>query len=147
MKRMGMLYHAESPDPVFSEHLALDMGTVEPSVAGPTRPQDRLALKDMPAAFAASLADRFEVEDSGKKVAVDLGEQGAIELDHGAVLIAAITSCTNTSNPSAMVGGGAVGAQRGRAGVSRFRLTSRPAWHRVAGSSPATSTRPTSPIA
>ena len=60
----------------------------------------------MPTAFAASLVDRFEVEDSGKKVAVELGEQGAVELNHGAVLIAAITSCTNTSNPSAMVGAG-----------------------------------------
>ena len=106
MEAQGMFYHAEVPDPVFSEHLALDMGTVEPSLAGPTRPQDRVALKDMPTAFAASLVDRFEVEDSGKKVAVELGEQGVVELNHGAVLIAAITSCTNTSNPSAMVGAG-----------------------------------------
>ena len=106
MEAQGMFSHAEVPDPVFSEHLALDMGTVEPSLAGPTRPQDRVALKDMPTAFAASLVDRFEVEDSGKKVAVEWGEQGAVELNHGAVLIAAITSCTNTSNPSAMVGAG-----------------------------------------
>ncbi len=106
MEAQGMFYHAETPDPIFSEHLALDMATVEPSLAGPTRPQDRVALKDVPRAFAASLTDRFEVEDSGKKVAVDLGEQGAVELDHGAVVIAAITSCTNTSNPSAMVGAG-----------------------------------------
>ena len=106
MEAQGMFYHAEVPDPVFSEHLALDMGTVEPSLAGPTRPQDRVALKDVPTAFAASLVDRFEVEDSGKKVAVELGEQGVVELNHGAVLIAAITSCTNTSNPSAMVGAG-----------------------------------------
>ena len=106
MEAQGMFYHAETPDPIFSEHLALDMATVEPSLAGPTRPQDRVALKDVPSAFADSLTDRFEVEDSGKKVAVELGEQGAVELDHGAVLIAAITSCTNTSNPSAMVGAG-----------------------------------------
>ena len=106
MEAQGMFYHAEVPDPIFSEHLVLDMGTVEPSLAGPTRPQDRVALKDMPTAFAASLVDRFEVEDSGKKVAVELGEQGVVELNHGAVLIAAITSCTNTSNPSAMVGAG-----------------------------------------
>ena len=106
MEAQGMFSHAEVPDPVFSEHLALDMGTVEPSLAGPTRPQDRVALKDVPTAFAASLVDRFEVEDSGKKVAVELGEQGVVELNHGAVLIAAITSCTNTSNPSAMVGAG-----------------------------------------
>ena len=118
MEAQGMLYHAEAPDPVFSEHLALDMGAVEPSLAGPTRPQDRVALKDVPAAFAASLTDRFEVQDRGKKVAVELGEQGAIELDHGAVLIAAITSCTNTSNPSAMVGAGLLARNATERGLS-----------------------------
>ena len=118
MEAQGMFYHAEAPDPVFSEHLALDMGTVEPSLAGPTRPQDRVALKDAPAAFATSLVDRFEVEDSGKKVAVDLGEQGEVELDHGAVLIAAITSCTNTSNPSAMVGAGLLARNAAERGLT-----------------------------
>ena len=118
MEAQGMFYHAEVPDPVFSEHLALDMSTVEPSLAGPTRPQDRVALKDVPTAFAASLTDRFEVEDSGKKVAVDLGEQGEVELDHGAVLIAAITSCTNTSNPSAMVGAGLLARNAAERGLT-----------------------------
>ena len=118
MEAQGMLYHAEAPDPVFSEHLALDMGTVEPSLAGPTRPQDRVALKDVPAAFAASLADRFEVEDRGQKVAIELGEQGAVELGHGAVLIAAITSCTNTSNPSAMVGAGLLARNAAERGLA-----------------------------
>ncbi len=118
MEAQGMFYHADAPDPIFSEHLALDMATVEPSLAGPTRPQDRVALKDVPSAFADSLADRFEVEDSGKKVAVDLGEQGAVELDHGAVLIAAITSCTNTSNPSAMVGAGLLARNAAERGLS-----------------------------
>ena len=123
MEAQGMLYHAEAPDPVFSEHLALDMGTVEPSLAGPTRPQDRVALKDVPATFAASLADRFEVEDRGQKVAVEVGEQGAVELGavelgHGAVLIAAITSCTNTSNPSAMVGAGLLARNAAERGLA-----------------------------
>ena len=118
MEAQGMFYHAETPDPIFSEHLALDMATVEPSLAGPTRPQDRVALKDVPSAFADSLTDRFEVEDSGKKVAVDLGEQGEVELDHGAVLIAAITSCTNTSNPSAMVGAGLLARNAAERGLS-----------------------------
>ena len=94
------------------------MATVEPSLAGPTRPQDRVALKDVPSAFADSLTDRFEVEDRGKKVAVDLGEQGAVELDHGAVLIAAITSCTNTSNPSTMVGAGLLAHNAAERGLS-----------------------------
>ena len=118
MEAQGMLYRAEGPDPVFSEHLALDMGTVEPSLAGPTRPQDRVPLKDVPTAFAASLTDRFEVADRGKKVAVNLGEQGAVELGHGAVLIAAITSCTNTSNPSAMVGAGLLARNAAERGLS-----------------------------
>ena len=118
MEAQGMFYHAETPDPIFSEHLALDMATVEPSLAGPTRPQDRVALKDVPSAFADSLTDRFEVEDRGKKVAVDLGEQGEVELDHGAVLIAAITSCTNTSNPSAMVGAGLLAHNAAERGLS-----------------------------
>ena len=118
MEAQGMLYRAEGPDPVFSEHLALDMRTVEPSLAGPTRPQDRVALKDVPTAFAASLTDRFEVAASGKKVAIDLGEQGAVELAHGAVLIAAITSCTNTSNPSAMVGAGLLARNAAERGLS-----------------------------
>ncbi|MCY3666054.1 MAG: aconitate hydratase AcnA [Gemmatimonadetes bacterium] len=118
MEAQGMFYHAETPDPIFSEHLALDMGTVEPSLAGPTRPQDRVALKDVPSAFADSLTDRFEVEDSGKKVAVDLGAQGVVDLDHGAVLIAAITSCTNTSNPSAMVGAGLLARNAAERGLS-----------------------------
>ena len=118
MEAQGMFYHAETPDPIFSEHLALDMGTVEPSLAGPTRPQDRVALKDVPTAFADSLTDRFEVEDSGKKVAVDLGAQGVVDLDHGAVLIAAITSCTNTSNPSAMVGAGLLARNAAERGLS-----------------------------
>ena len=67
MEAQGMFYHADAPDPIFSEHLALDMGTVEPSLAGPTRPQDRVALKDVPSAFADSLTDRFEVEDAIKR--------------------------------------------------------------------------------
>ena len=118
MEAQGMFYHAETPDPIFSEHLALDMATVEPSLAGPTRPQDRVALKDVPSAFADSLTDRFEVEDRDKKVAIDLGEQGEVELDHGAVLIAAITSCTNTSNPSAMVGAGLLARNAAERGLS-----------------------------
>ena len=118
MEAQGMFYHAETPDPIFSEHLALDMGAVEPSLAGPTRPQDRVALKAVPAAFAASLTDRFGVEDCSSAVAVDLGKQGEVALAHGAVLIAAITSCTNTSNPSAMVGAGLLARNAAERGLS-----------------------------
>ncbi len=106
MEAQDMLYSADSPDPIFSERLELDMGTVVPSLAGPTRPQDRVALKDMKSEFSASLGDRFKVPDDGKKVAVDLADKGTVELSNGSVLIAAITSCTNTSNPSVMLGAG-----------------------------------------
>ena len=106
MEAQDMLYSADSPDPIFSERLGLDMSTVVPSLAGPTRPQDRVALKDMKSEFCASLGDRFKVPDDGKKVAVDLGDKGTVELSNGSVLIAAITSCTNTSNPNVMLGAG-----------------------------------------
>ena len=106
MEAQDMLYSADSPDPIFSERLGLDMSTVVPSLAGPTRPQDRVALKDMKSEFCASLGDRFKVPDDGKKVEVDLGDKGTVELSNGSVLIAAITSCTNTSNPNVMLGAG-----------------------------------------
>ena len=118
MQAQGMLYSADSPDPVFSEYLTLDMSTVEPSLAGPTRPQDRVALKDMKKEFSSALTDRFEAVDDGKKVAVDLAEKGRVELSNGAVLIAAITSCTNTSNPSAMLGAGLLAYNAAERGLS-----------------------------
>ena len=118
MQAQGMLYSADSPDPVFSEYLTLDMSTVEPSLAGPTRPQDRVALKDMKKEFSSALTDRFTVVDDGKKVAVDLAEKGRVELSNGAVLIAAITSCTNTSNPSAMLGAGLLAYNAAERGLS-----------------------------
>ena len=118
MEAQDMLYSADSPDPIFSERLGLDMGTVVPSLAGPTRPQDRVALKDMKSEFCASLGDRFKVPDDGKKVAVDLGDKGTVELSNGSVLIAAITSCTNTSNPSVMLGAGMLARNAGEKGLT-----------------------------
>ena len=118
MQAQGMLYSVDSPDPVFSEYLTLDMSTVEPSLAGPTRPQDRVALKDMKKEFSSALTDRFAAVDDGKKVAVDLADKGRVELSNGAVLIAAITSCTNTSNPSAMLGAGLLAYNAAERGLS-----------------------------
>ena len=118
MEAQDMLYSADSPDPIFSERLGLDMGTVVPSLAGPTRPQDRVALKDMKSEFSASLGDRFKVPDDGKKVAVDLGDKGTVELSNGSVLIAAITSCTNTSNPSVMLGAGMLARNAAEKGLT-----------------------------
>jgi len=100
----------ETPDPEFTEVLHMDLGTVEPSVAGPKRPQDRIALGDLPQAFVrdlpALLPSGFSVNgDGARSVQVNLDGE-TCELGDGSVVIAAITSCTNTSNPSVMVGAG-----------------------------------------
>jgi aconitate hydratase len=107
-KEQGLFRSADTPDPEFSAILELDLGTVEPSVAGPKRPQDRVPLYDMKAAFHETL--RAPVSALGfSLVESDLDNSavvGASELRHGAVVISAITSCTNTSNPSVMLGAG-----------------------------------------
>ena len=108
-RAQGMFHTADSPVPQFSETLRLDLGDVVPSLAGPKRPQDRVALSDIGPSFAAALAalrrernlpDRGPVQTriAGKDVAVR----------DGSVVIAAITSCTNTSNPSVMLAAGLV---------------------------------------
>jgi aconitate hydratase len=105
MEAQGMLYTPGAPEPVFSETLRLDMGTVEASLAGPTRPQDRVPLKAMKSSFQTALAKTFKKEGESPKAQVEIGGKKA-ELGDGAVLIAAITSCTNTSNPAVMIAAG-----------------------------------------
>ena len=100
----------ETPDPEFTEILHMDLGTVEPSLAGPKRPQDRIAVGDLPQAFSRDLPalapSGFLVNGDGPRtVQVDLDGE-TCELGDGSIVIAAITSCTNTSNPSVMVGAG-----------------------------------------
>ena len=100
----------ETPDPEFTEILHIDLGTVEPSLAGPKRPQDRIAMGDLPQAFSRDLPalapSGFLVNGDGPRtVQVDLDGE-TCELGDGSIVIAAITSCTNTSNPSVMVGAG-----------------------------------------
>ncbi len=103
-KAQGMYRTKNTPDPVFTEVLKLDLGSVVPSLAGPKRPQDRVALKDVKTGFAAAMENDFaKAAEAGKRVPVEGREHG---LGHGDVVIAAITSCTNTSNPSVMVGAG-----------------------------------------
>ena len=106
-KAQGMFRDASSPEPVFTATLELDLGTVQPSLAGPKRPQDRVALRDASAAFEAELTKGLGVPagETGKRVQVD---DKLEEIGHGDVVIAAITSCTNTSNPYVMVGAGLV---------------------------------------
>jgi aconitate hydratase len=102
-KVQGMFRTSSSPDPVFTSTLQLDLGDVKPSLAGPKRPQDRVLLENMPASFAGSLSEQGG--DLAKRVEVK-GEK--FKLGNGDVVIAAITSCTNTSNPSVMLGAGLV---------------------------------------
>src|SRR5437879_6140724 len=135
-RAQGLFRTADTPDPVFSDRLELDLGTVEPSLAGPRRPQDRVPLRGARGAWRKALADflkkevdgldRKEVErwlaeggqpiattppapktlgDLAKTVAIEMGGERGV-LGHGAVVIAAITSCTNTSNPSVMLAAG-----------------------------------------
>jgi aconitate hydratase len=99
------LYHTKSKaDPVFTDTLALDLSTVEPSLAGPKRPQDRVALSNVKAGFTESMDKEFKkATELGRRFKV-AGEK--FDLGHGDVVIAAITSCTNTSNPNVMIGAG-----------------------------------------
>jgi aconitate hydratase len=103
-KAQGMFWTAKSADPVFTDTLTLDLATVEASMAGPKRPQDRVTLKNAAPDFATVMANEFKKADElHKRFKVD----GAnFDLGHGDVVIAAITSCTNTSNPSVMIGAG-----------------------------------------
>jgi aconitate hydratase len=113
MKEQGLFRTDETPDPEFTDTMALDLGSIEPSVAGPKRPQDRVRLADMKSSFQTSLRAQtnnrgFALEGADlEKHAVVKDENGnEVEIGHGAVVIAAITSCTNTSNPSVMLGAG-----------------------------------------
>jgi len=113
-KEQGLFRTQDTPDPEFTDILELDLSQVETSMAGPKRPQDRVPLSDMQRKFRNSLtAPRnergFELSLPDLETRARLGANGStIELGHGAVVIAAITSCTNTSNPSVMLGAGLV---------------------------------------
>ena len=101
-----------SVDPVFTDFLELDLGSIEPSLAGPKRPQDRVSLSNVSTEFAAALSGEFgKAGDEDKRVQV---EGSDFTVGHGDVVIAAITSCTNTSNPSVLIAAGLL-ARKARA--------------------------------
>jgi aconitate hydratase len=137
-KEQGLFRRDGDPEPVFSEVLELDLSAVEPSVAGPKRPQDRVALPGVWASFVEAFRDRLEPDPPAQQVSEFVGEGGAqmqvepaVDTDrvvdplepapdavrHGSVVIAAITSCTNTSNPSVMIAAGLLAKKAVEAGL------------------------------
>ncbi len=109
-RAQGLFRDENTPDPEFTETLELDLDSVVPSLAGPKRPQDRVALQEMKTAFkralSAPIKERgYELSDQALAREAPFGTDGT-RMKHGAVVIAAITSCTNTSNPSVLIGAG-----------------------------------------
>ncbi|MCA0056331.1 MULTISPECIES: aconitate hydratase AcnA [unclassified Mesorhizobium] len=116
-KAQGMWRDAGSADPVFTDLLELDLGDVVPSMAGPKRPEGRVALEGIPAGFVKAM-------DTEYKKAAEISKRYAVEgtghdLGHGDVVIAAITSCTNTSNPSVLIGAGLLARNANRLGLKQ----------------------------
>ena len=117
-KEQGMFRTDASPDPMFTDTLELDLGSVVPSISGPRRPQDRIALTDSKKAFAEALPSLMKTKDAAKTVAVQMNGD-KFNLKHGSVVISAITSCTNTSNPSVLIGAGLLAKKAGEKGLTR----------------------------
>ncbi|WP_302477621.1 aconitate hydratase AcnA [Aeromicrobium stalagmiti] len=117
-KAQGM-WHDPDHEPRFSEYLELDLGDVVPSIAGPKRPQDRVSLTESVSSFKTALADYAGSSDASNKQTVTTDDGTTYEIDHGAVTIAAITSCTNTSNPSVMIGAGLLAKKAVEKGLQR----------------------------
>jgi aconitate hydratase len=116
----GLFRTDDTQDPIYSDILELDLGTVEPSLAGPSRPQDRVTLRDMKKTFQTFMAARQKGAKETlpeKKVEIEIDGRKAHVAD-GSVVISAITSCTNTSNPSVMVGAGLLAKKAVEQGLS-----------------------------
>jgi aconitate hydratase len=117
-KEQGMFRTDASADPIFTDTLELDLATVVPSLAGPRRPQDRVPLTQSKQSFKEALPSLMKSGDANKSVPVQLnGDQ--FQLQHGSVVISAITSCTNTSNPSVLIGAGLLAKKAVEKGLKR----------------------------
>lgn len=116
-KEQGLFRTDDAPEPQFSSYVELDMSTVVPSLAGPKRPQDRILLSEMQPAWNKALPETFGKTEASAPVAV--ATETPTEITDGAVVIAAITSCTNTSNPSVMVGAGLLARNAIAKGLTR----------------------------
>jgi aconitate hydratase len=122
-KAQGLFRTDDMPDPEFSDTLELNLDEVEPSLAGPKRPQDRVPMRELKTSFhqalLAPVTERgYGLDDERLKASSTLADKGqTVEMQHGAVVIAAITSCTNTSNPSVMIGAGLLARKAVEAGL------------------------------
>ena len=139
MKEQGLFHTADGPEPEFTDTLELDLSTVEPSIAGPRRPQDRIPLSRAKESFEEALPSLLPLSNGrpGKQPGVPQGASGEVdtleappklqveidgeahELTHGSVVIAAITSCTNTSNPAVMIAAGLLAKKAVERGLKR----------------------------
>jgi len=123
LKAQNLFRDSNTQDPEYSDTIELDLGGVKPNIAGPKRPQDRVPLKDMKSAFKTFLSapvgpQGFGLPDDKVAKTVTVGTNGSsLEMTHGSVVIAAITSCTNTSNPSVMVAAGLVAKKAVKLGL------------------------------
>lgn len=115
-RAQGMWYDKDSEDPVFTDTLHLDLDTVEPSLAGPKRPQDKVNLSTLPIEFDQFLEETGKLTEKNELFAV---KNKDFEMQHGHVVIAAITSCTNTSNPSVLMAAGLVAKKAVEKGLQR----------------------------
>ena len=116
-KAQGMWRDNGSPDPVFTDLLELDLSEVVPSMAGPKRPEGRIPLEGIASGFEKALETEYKkTADTSKRYAV---EGASYDLGHGDVVIAAITSCTNTSNPSVLIGAGLLARNANRLGLKQ----------------------------
>ncbi len=123
-REQGLFREADSPQPEYTETLELDLASVVPSLAGPKRPQDRVALDEMKSVFQKALT--APVKERGYDLTPEMVSRkakvgtngGSYEIGHGAVVIAAITSCTNTSNPSVMIAAGLVAKKAAEKGLT-----------------------------
>jgi aconitate hydratase len=117
-KEQGMFRTDSSPDPMFTDSLELDLGSVVPSLAGPRRPQDRVPLTESKQAFREALPSLMKSGNLAKTVNVQMNGD-KFQIGHGSVVISAITSCTNTSNPSVLIGAGLLAKKAAEKGLTR----------------------------
>ncbi|MBP02406.1 MAG: aconitate hydratase AcnA [Rhodospirillaceae bacterium] len=118
-KAQGMWRDDQTPDPKFTDTLMLDLSSVEPSLAGPKRPQDRIVLSSAKAEFDVALKNTFKHATPATSPVVLTGPNAKDHLTDGDVVVAAITSCTNTSNPSVLIAAGLVARKARERGLTR----------------------------